>query len=101
IEGDFDANHPATNQGGSLPGGVGWYRKTFDVSRSKANQQVYINFDGVYRYSKVWINGHLLGERPSGYVAFQYNITPYLTKDGLSNVLAVRVDNSKQPNSRW
>ncbi|HXB07896.1 MAG TPA: glycoside hydrolase family 2 TIM barrel-domain containing protein, partial [Puia sp.] len=46
------------------------------------------------------INGHLLGKRPNGYISFRYDLTPWLKKAGY-NILAVRVDNSAQPNSRW
>jgi len=100
IEANFSKDAPATPGGGALPGGIGWYRKTFTVDNSKANKNVFIDFDGVYRNSKVWINGHLLGERPYGYISFRYDLTPYL-KIGEKNVIAVRVDNSEQPNSRW
>jgi len=60
---------------------------------------VSIEFDGVYMNSDVWINGHHLGRRPYGYVSFAYDLTPHLVSG--MNVVAVRVDNSKQPNSRW
>ncbi|MFR3215219.1 MAG: sugar-binding domain-containing protein [Dysgonomonas mossii] len=100
IEADFSLKNPATPGGGALPGGIGWYRKDFVVDKSCEEKNVYIDFDGIYRNSKVWINGHLLGERPNGYISFRYDLTPYI-KVGEKNVIAVRVDNSKQPNSRW
>ena len=100
IEGEFSQSHPATAGGGALPGGIGWYRKTFSMSSTDSGKIVYIDFDGVYRDSKVWINGHYLGRRPSGYSSFRYELTPYLFF-GKKNILAVRVDNSLQPNSRW
>lgn len=100
IEGNFNKNHPASNQGGALPGGIGWYRKTFRLPDEAEEKQVYIDFDGIYRNSEVWINGHYLGKRPSGYTSFRYDLTPYI-KRGQSNIIAVRVDNSQQPNSRW
>jgi beta-galactosidase len=100
IEADFSADNPASPGGGALPGGTGWYRKTFVADQSFKDKIVYIDFDGVYRNSKVWINGQLLGERPYGYISFRYDLTPYL-KIGEKNIIAVRVDNSKQPNSRW
>ncbi|WP_283686321.1 glycoside hydrolase family 2 TIM barrel-domain containing protein [Dysgonomonas sp. Marseille-Q5470] len=100
IEADFSLKNPATPGGGALPGGIGWYRKDFVVDKSDKGKNVYIDFDGIYWNSKVWINGHLLGERPNGYISFRYDLTPYI-KVGESNVIAVRVDNSKQPNSRW
>jgi len=100
IESDFSEKFPATAGGGALPGGIGWYRKTFFVPQSEQNKCVYVDFDGVYRNSEVWINGHYLGKRPYGYISFRYELTPFL-KFGEKNTLAVRVDNSKQPNSRW
>ena len=99
IEGDFDKTAPTGGGGGYLPTGIGWYRKTFTLPRTARGQIVHIQFDGVYMNSDVWINGHHLGHRPSGYISFVYDLTPYL-KAG-KNTLAVRVDNSAQPNSRW
>ncbi|NQT86957.1 glycoside hydrolase family 2 protein [bacterium] len=96
IEGAIDEANPSGSRGGFFPGGIGWYRKTLDTLRDK---NVSVEFDGVYWHSDVWVNGRHLGHRPSGYVGFCYDLTPYLT-DG-PNVLAVRVDNSEQPNSRW
>ncbi|WP_245759864.1 beta-galactosidase GalB [Thermoflavifilum thermophilum] len=100
IEGTFSRDNPATPGGGALPGGVGWYRKTFTVSEADRGKLFFIDFDGVYMDSRMWINGHYLGERPYGYSSFEYELTPYLHIGG-KNVIAVRVDNSHQPNSRW
>jgi len=100
IEGKFSKDNPATPEGGALPGGIGWYRKTFTVPASSKNKLVYVDFDGVYQKSTVWINGHELGFRPNGYISFRYELTPYLNFGG-TNVIAVKVDNSVQPNSRW
>lgn len=100
IEADFSLSNPATPGGGALPGGVGWYRKEFTLDKSSEGKTVYIDFDGIYWNSKVWVNGHLIGERPNGYISFRYDLTPYL-KFGEKNVISVRVDNSQQPNSRW
>ena len=100
IEGDFSASAPSGNSGGALPGGVGWYRKSFEVAAADKGKLFYIDFDGVYMNAKVWINGQLLGQRPYGYSSFRFDLTPHL-KFGARNVVAVRVDNSDQPNSRW
>ena len=100
IEGDFDEHNPSGTGGGALPGGIGWYRKTFTVSKKDQGQIISIEFDGVYMNSSVYLNGHLLGTRPYGYISFSYNLDPYINWDG-ENVIAVRVDNSDQPNSRW
>ena len=100
IELPFAEDAPAGPGGGALPGGIGWYRKHFTVGDEIKDKKVYIDFDGVYMNSEVFINGHSLGVRPFGYISFRYDLTPYL-KPGEDNVIAVRVDNSKQPNSRW
>ena len=100
IEGAFSEKHPAGTGGGALPGGVGWYRKAFTVPATAKGKLILIEFDGIYRNSEVWINGHYLGKRPYGYSTFEYELTPHLVY-GQPNVIAVKVDNSQQPNSRW
>ena len=100
IEGDFDEHNPSGTGGGALPGGIGWYRKTFKVSKKDTGSIIKIEFDGVYMNSSVYLNGHLLGTRPYGYISFSYDLTPYINWNG-DNVIAVKVDNSDQPNSRW
>ena len=84
--------------GGALPGGTGWYRKHFSLN--PGNDRIYIDFDGAYMNTSVYINGQYLGTRPYGYASFSYDITPYIKVSG-DNVLAVKIDNSEQPNSRW
>ena len=101
IEGDFSEQNPAGVGGGALPGGVGWYRKTFTVPAADSGKVVFVEFDGVYRNSEVWINGQYLGKRPYGYSSFRYELTPNVRFGAGRNVIAVRVDNSQQPNSRW
>jgi beta-galactosidase len=100
IEGTFDEKAPAGQAAAGLPTGIGWYRKTFTVPKSSKGKNVFIDFDGIYRNSEVWINGHYLGKRPNGYISFRYNLTEHL-KYGGQNIIAVKVDNSEQPNSRW
>lgn len=84
---------------GFLPGGIAWYRKHFDGSQL-TDEHVFIYFEGVYNRSSVYLNGHLLGERPNGYVSFMYELTPFLNRGG-DNVLSVRVDHSRFADSRW
>ena len=99
-EGDFFVGHPSGAGGGALPGGIGWYRKTFTLSDyDSARDRYFLEFDGVYMNSTVYVNGQIVGFRPYGYSSFEYDITPYLRQG--ENVVAVRVDNSDQPNSRW
>jgi beta-galactosidase len=101
IEGKFDEKSPAGYGGGSLNGGLGWYKKTFKIAIGNRDKITSILFDGVYRNSQVWINGHYLGKRPNGYIGFQYDLSPYLNYGDKNNEIIVKVDNSKQPNSRW
>lgn len=101
IELPFDSTSPSGIGGGALRGGVGWYRKTFTLPLSDKSKNIFIDFDGVYRNSEVFINGQSLGKRPNGYISFRYDLTPYLKFGKEQNVIAVRVDNSDQPNSRW
>src|SRR5208337_3010963 len=101
IEGPFSKDAPGGGTCAYLPMGIGWYRKQFTLPPALAGRNIVIQFDGVYQCSEVWINGHSLGTRPNGYVSFVYDLTPHLHKGHQPNVLAVRVDNSQQPNSRW
>ena len=97
-EGNFYVGNPSGAGGGALPGGIGWYRKMFEV-RSMKEDRYYLEFDGVYMNSTVYVNGQKVGFRPYGYSSFEYDITECL-KEG-RNIIAVKVDNSDQPNSRW
>jgi beta-galactosidase len=100
IEQPFDPKMPGGPSVGYLPGGIGWYRKAFTIPESDRGRKVVIDFDGVYMDSQVWINGHLLGRRPNGYISFRYDLTPHLKHGGEENVIAVRVN--VEPNfSRW
>ncbi|MDQ7949079.1 MAG: glycoside hydrolase family 2 TIM barrel-domain containing protein [Pedobacter sp.] len=99
IEGQFDAKNPAKPEGGGLPTGIAWYRKSFIAPTNLVQRAVTLVFDGVYKNSEVWVNGQLVGKRPYGYISFAYEISKYL-KPG-RNVVAVKVDNSAQPDSRW
>lgn len=99
IEGKFDEKNPSKPEGGGLPTGIAWYRKEFDAPANYKDRLVTVEFDGVYKNSEVWVNGHYLGKRPYGYSSFSYEISRFL-KAG-KNTIAVKVDNSAQPDSRW
>ncbi|RLD77050.1 MAG: glycoside hydrolase family 2 [Bacteroidetes bacterium] len=101
IEGEFEKDSPSGKGGGYLKGGIGWYRKTFNLPAEYLNKKSIIEFDGVYMNSDVWINGKYLGKSIYGYLSFHYDLTPYLNYGDKKNVLVVKVDNSEQPNSRW
>ena len=101
IEGEFSEDHPTGPAGGGLPAGTGWYRKHFRLEAADNTKRIFVDFDGVYRNSEAWINGHYLGKRANGYISFGYELSPYVLFGDEKNILAVRVDNSLQPNSRW
>ena len=96
IEGQLSQQYASCT--GYLPAGIGWYRKHFTLAEPAP--KTYIYFEGIYNRSEVYLNGHLLGKRPNGYVSFLYDMTPYLNKNG-ENVLSVRVDHSRIADSRW
>jgi len=98
VEGVYSPDNASCT--GYLPGGIGWYRKTFSVPESEKGNKVYIYFEGVYDQSEVFINGTSVGKRPNGYISFLYDLTPYL-KFGQENVISVRVDHSLDRDSRY
>lgn len=100
IEGPFDAKNPTGGAGGFLPAGVGWYRKHFNVRADQKDRRFYIEFDGVMGITDVWINGVHLGQRTSGYISFEYDLTDNIAF-GKDNVIAVKADTTLQPASRW
>ncbi|NMC87655.1 MAG: hypothetical protein GYA69_04400, partial [Candidatus Moranbacteria bacterium] len=100
VEGPFESTSPGGSGAGYINGGIGWYRKAFNLSANDQGKRVFIGFDGIYMNSEVWINGVHLGNRPYGYSSFQYELTPYSKFGSEKNVLAVRV-NVHQPCSRW
>ncbi|GEC70958.1 beta-galactosidase [Flavobacterium flevense] len=100
IEGKSEKNNPSGGENGFFPTGTGWYRKTFSMPAHWKNQKVAIYFEGVYMNAEVFVNGKSVGIQPYGYTSFEYDLTPYLNF-GQQNTIAVKVDNSKQKNSRW
>lgn len=100
IEGEYNQANPTGRGGGYLPAGIGWYRKSLVLPTSESGKRIFVTFDGVMANSEVWINGQSLGKRPYGYVPFTYELTGKVSFDK-PNSLAVRVDNSLQPASRW
>lgn len=102
---DFSIFQPFTTSGeaesGFLPAGTGWYRKTFTLPKNCANKRVVLNFDGSYSDTFVYVNGNYVGEHHYGYTAFAFDITDFITCDGIKeNLIAVKVVNTI-PSSRW
>jgi beta-galactosidase len=98
-DGPFSADYASGN--GYAPGGIGWYRKHFTLDANQANASVTLEFDGVYDYSQVWVNGQYAGGRPYGYSSFQCDLTPFVRFGDRDNVVAVRVDHSRFADSRY
>ncbi|HEX5283013.1 MAG TPA: hypothetical protein VFW30_02750, partial [Bryocella sp.] len=99
IEGSYDQENPGFAVSAWLPTGIGWYRKSFDVTPEMLQKDVTILFDGVFMDSTTWINGTKLGTEPYGYMSFHYDLSKYLHPG--RNTIAVRVNNLLQPAARW
>ncbi|WP_394175817.1 glycoside hydrolase family 2 TIM barrel-domain containing protein [Thalassotalea litorea] len=84
-----------------LPGGVGWYRKSFQTHINPQTQRQFLYFDGIYNHSKIYLNGQEIGGWVNGYTPFYLDISDYLAPRGKANVLAVRVDRRRYIDSRW
>ena len=100
IEGPLAKPPEGDGNSGFFPHGIGWYRKSFTLGAT-TGKKVVIEFDGVYMNSDVWINGQFLGRKPYGFTGFRYDLTQFLRTNGSPNVLAVRVDDSAEPSTRW
>jgi len=79
--------------------GWGWYRKHFSISREYADRKIFIEFEGVQKYCKVWINGKYLGDHKGGYGSFDFDVTSFI-KPGEVNVIAVAVNNRQKDDFR-
>lgn len=99
IDQNFTTNGEA--ESGFLPGGIGWYRKTFVVPEKYQEKQLVIEFDGAYMNAEVYLNGKKLGVHPYGYTAFAFDITDGLICDGKTENVIVVKTNNKIPSSRW
>ncbi|HTY01424.1 MAG TPA: glycoside hydrolase family 2 TIM barrel-domain containing protein, partial [Bacteroidota bacterium] len=100
VDGQFESSSPGGSGAGYINAGTGWYRKAFTLPANVQGKRVFIEFDGVYMNSDVWLNGTHLGNRPYGYSSFEYELTPYLKFGVRPNVIAVRA-RVQQPCSRW
>jgi len=87
-----DGSHGFKALGAAFPqNSVSWYRRTFDIAKDDANRRIWLEFDGVFRDSTVFVNGWFVGHHDSGYTGFRYDITD-VVKPGEKNLVAVRVD---------
>jgi len=101
IELERSPENPSVASGGYFEMGSGWYQKKINIPQEWQQKKIFIEFEGVYMNSEVWINGHFLGRHPYGYTAFHYDLTPYLKFGSAENQLYVAVHNNLQLNSRW
>jgi len=87
-------SQPAAN--GYLPTGIGFYRKEFEIPELDKGKKISVEFEGIFRNSTVWVNGHLLGNHQSGYTPSNYDLTDILRygNEG-KNVILVKVDASE------
>jgi beta-galactosidase len=100
ISGPFSKASIGKMATGFTVGGTAWYRKNFTINNADKDKTVYLQFDGVYMNSDIWINGKHAGNHPYGYTSFYFDITPYLSPAGEPNIVAVQVKNEGK-NSRW
>lgn len=100
VEGSVSKDEPAGNDGGYLPTGAGWYRKSFTLPKTAEGSKLWLYFEGIYERSDVYVNGKRIGGHPYGYTSFYCDMTD-VALPGKKNVVAVRADNSMQKNSRW
>ena len=89
VELDFDEK--AGGASGYLPGGIGWYRKSFMIPASYKNQKVSLVFDGIYHKATIFLNGKEIAYHRYGYTSFETDLTPFL-KYGESNDLKIKVE---------
>ena len=95
---ELDFNEEVGPESGYLPGGIGYYKKDFNVPASYKGKRVSIVFDGIYHKATIYLNGQEVDYHRYGYTSFETDLTPYL-KYGGKNTLSVKVDHSEK--SRW
>jgi beta-galactosidase len=98
-----DARDPESAGGaaaGFFVGGIYTYEKPFPVPDEWREHCITFEFEGVYRNSKVYLNGQEAGGRPYGYSRFFVQADPSL-RFGEENTIRVVADNAQLPNSRW
>ncbi|KAL4914075.1 glycoside hydrolase superfamily [Aspergillus aurantiobrunneus] len=99
---DFVSDDEVSGDMGRLPvKGVGWYRRSLDFPDGDRNSSIFLDVDGAMSFAMVWLNGHLVGGWPYGYLGFRVDLTPYV-RYGEENHLAIRAENPQTRKfSRW
>ncbi|MWW26652.1 hypothetical protein GRQ30_17930 [Algibacter wandonensis] len=80
--------------------GDAWYTRTFTVKEIQSTEQLRLVFQSVYNNSKVWVNGHLVGEHDFGFLPFHFNISEYINPEK-ENRLTVLVNNVFKSGAMW
>lgn len=99
IENELDKNSPTGGGGGYVVAGTAYYRKHFYIENIDAADRFTLYFEGVFMNSTVFVNGERVGGHENGYSSFSVDITGKINQG--ENLVAVKVDNKRQPNSRW
>lgn len=84
---------------GSLKKGIAWYRKVFHIPREDMNGRLFLQFDGIFRNSEIWLNGCLVGRQTSGYRSMEFEVSD-LVNYGSANCIAVKAD-ANEPEGWW
>lgn len=100
MKGPFVKDAPTTSRGGYRPAGIGCYRKAFKIDKKYEGSIIEIEFGGIFRHPTIYLNGKKVASWINGYVTHRIDVSKFI-KYGKENVIAVRVDNSEQPNSRF
>lgn len=98
IAGPFLETGPYGGMGRLPSSGIGWYRRSIEVSPGDAGKSIFLNIDGAMSYAAVWVNGQLVGGWPYGYNGWRLDLTPYVRPG--ANQIAIRLDNPPE-SARW
>ena len=77
----------------SMAGGIGWYRKDFELPDADSALEWALRFESVNYRTQVWINGRKMGENTGAYIPFELPASS-LKRTG-TNRLVVRVDSRR------
>lgn len=94
-----DYNQNGEAESGYKLGGIGWYRKNFILDQALKDTAIFVNFDGAYQTTEIYVNGIMVGENYYGYIGFTYDISKFVWF-GKENIIAVKTNNPV-PTSRY
>lgn len=100
IEHELSEKNPSGNRGAFAVGGIGWYKKTFEIPVDQIKKNIILLFEGIYKDADIWINDQHVVFHKHGYLSFNIDITSYI-KFGSTNTILIKVDNTNLPHDRW